>query len=331
MYGYEVHVVRYPIDKNAPFSLNDEPGIFFYNRKQLSESEIRQLYDKINPDAVLVSGWIDKSYNVLARDFKRAGKVVIAVVDNQWVGSLRQILFSKIGKYFLNQRFSRFWIPGTTQFEYMRKIGIDAKRLMVGYYSADSDLFLSRYQPSQTVPKKFVYVGRLLDIKGTPTLLSAIEIVNQTRHNDWQFSIIGSGVYEEEVKSFSIKYANVEYKPFLQPEDLARETASGGVFILPSNYDAWGVVVHEFAMLGYPLILSSMVGSRHYFVTPGYNGFIFESQNAESLAAAMLKVMKLDDHLLKKMSERSHLIGKTITTDAWAARFVEAVNSDHSS
>jgi glycosyltransferase involved in cell wall biosynthesis len=201
---------------------------------------------------------------------------------------------------------------------------------MVGYYSADSDLFLSRYKPLATVPKRFVYVGRLLDIKGTPTLLKALEILNQNGSAGWEFLIIGSGVYEQEVSRLCSLYPNVTHKAFMQPDQLAAETASGGVFILPSNYDAWGVVVHEFALMGYPLILSSMVGSRHYFVTAGYNGFVFESQNPESLANAMRKMISLNDDLLTKMSERSHLIGKTITTESWAARLVETVNSHYS-
>jgi len=329
LYGYEVHVVRYPLDKNAPFAVGRHENIIFYDRADLTKEGILDIYKKINPDAVLVSGWIDNDYIQLVKRFKQEGKMVVAVVDNQWVGSLKQKLFTTFGKFFLNQRFTHFWIPGMAQFEYLRRIGVDADKLMVGYYSADSDLFLSRYIPVSELPKRFIYVGRLLDIKGTPTLLDAIEKVNSRGNIDWEFLIIGNGSYEEQVRKLAEKYSNIQYKSFMQPDQLATETASGGVFILPSDYDAWGVVVHEYAMLGYPLILSSMVGSRNYFITPGYNGYIFKSRDAESLARTMEKIMSLNSGLLTEMSGRSHTIGRTITTEGWAARLHESIESHY--
>ena len=43
-------------------------------------------------------------------------------------------------------------------------------------------------------------------------------------------------------------------------------------FILPSKYEPWGVVVHEAACSGLPLILSDSVGSRNELLINNHNG-----------------------------------------------------------
>lgn len=330
LYNYEVHVVRYPLDANAPFHFEETANIRFYNRREMNQDSLEQLCSSLNPDCVLVAGWIDKAYNAILPNIKRSGKMVIGVVDNQWVGSLKQKVFLQIGRFFIAKRFTHLWVPGIYQFEYMRRAGIDGNRIMTGYYCADSDLFLPKYQDQPEIPQRFIYVGRLLDIKGTPTLIKAIEEVNAEGKLNWEFLIIGNGSYETAVQKLSDRYANVIYRPFMQPADLAKATADGGVFVLPSNYDAWGAVVHEYAMLGFPLVLSSMVGSRNYFVTPGYNGFIFKAEDAHSLANAFRKTMSLDKKELKMMSVRSHEIGRTLNTDAWACRLHESIEYHYS-
>jgi glycosyltransferase involved in cell wall biosynthesis len=329
LYNYEVHVVRYPLDKNAPFSFSEHRRIHFYDRQSYNKTGLESLFLKVDPQCVMVAGWTDKEYNAILPLIMRKGKIVIGVIDNLWIGSLKQIIFSKLGYIFLRKHFTKVWVPGVLQFDYMRKVGLTIDDIMTGYYSADSDLFLSRYQKPATVPKRFIYVGRLLDIKGTPTLLESIQIICSTVKSEWEFLIIGSGKYEDQARVLSSKFSNVQHKPFMQPDELAKETVRGGVFVLPSNYDAWGAVVHEFAMLGFPFILSSMVGSRNYFVTEGYNGYIFKAGNALSLADAMKRMMTLDDETLNKMSVRSNEIGRTQNTERWAAQLNSTIHSHY--
>lgn len=327
-YQYSIHVVRYPIDKNAPFVFLPSENITFYDKIELNSQTLWELYKQLNPSCVLVAGWIDKDYNRLLPKIKKEGKIVIAAIDNLWIGTPKQRIFATVGKAFIDKRFTHVWVPGIYQFDYMRKIGIPLNRILTNYYSADSDLFLSRYKPLDVIPKKFIYVGRLLEIKGTLTLIKAIEIFNESLKSEWQFIIIGNGKLEQDVKELSQKFSNVLHKSFMQPDQLSAEIADGGVFVLPSNYDAWGAVVHEHAMLGFPLILSSMVGSRNYFVTPGYNGYIFESKKPDVLAHTFKKFVNLHPDSLLKMSKRSHDIGKTINTEGWAARLHETIQ-DH--
>ena len=64
-------------------------------------------------------------------------------------------------------------------------------------------------------------------------------------------------------------------------------------------------------MSGKPLIVSSNVGAK-FLVNPGENGFVFESENAESLKFAIIQILdnrenlqKLGDNSRKKYLENA--------------------------
>ena len=79
------------------------------------------------------------------------------------------------------------------------------------------------------------------------------------------------------------------------------EVKKSGCFIVPSHWEPWGVVVHEFGLAGLPLILSNKVGARSTFLIDNYNGYTFKSKNNKSLQDAMLKIMNSSDKSLLKM------------------------------
>ena len=53
---------------------------------------------------------------------------------------------------------------------------------------------------------------------------------------------------------------------------LSTELNKGGVLVLPSISEKWGVVVHELASIGYPLLLSEACGSVFDLLIEGFNG-----------------------------------------------------------
>ncbi len=77
----------------------------------------------------------------------------------------------------------------------------------------------------------------------------------RSSNNDWKLILIGSGDMPEVDPSI------VEVKGFMKGPELAAESKRCGVFCLPSIYEPWGVVVHEFTMAGLPMICSDSVGA----------------------------------------------------------------------
>ena len=113
---------------------------------------------------------------------------------------------------------------------------------------------------------------------------------------------------------------------FMQPDNLIKEIIECGCFILPSNYEPWGVVVHEAATAGMPLILSDAVGARASFLVNGMNGYKFKSNSTEDLKKYMLKIINSDEKELIKKGELSFKLSQRITPETSAKNLLSIAN-----
>jgi glycosyltransferase involved in cell wall biosynthesis len=62
------------------------------------------------------------------------------------------------------------------------------------------------------------------------------------------------------------------------------------VFILPSSYEPWAVVVCEAAAAGLAIVASRIVGAAGELCREGVNGRLFTPGSVEELAQALLEV-----------------------------------------
>jgi glycosyltransferase involved in cell wall biosynthesis len=107
------------------------------------------------------------------------------------------------------------------------------------------------------------------------------------------------------------------------PEDLPRFFARADVFILPSRYDGWGVVVNQALGAGMPIICSDMVGAGRDLVEKDVNGAIFPNGNAGALADCMQRFIH-QPALIDNWGKASRKKALHWTPEAGAAKWVEA-------
>lgn len=320
LHGAEVHVVRWPINPEAPFQFSDHPGIIYHERKDYDTAGLLKLAREINPDAVYVSGWIDKPYLKVARHFFRSGKPVIAAFDTQWRGDFRQRVATWLSPFLFRRQFTHVWVPGMFQYEYARRLGFARERILTGMYSADTALFEAVYAPgvaakAQRYPHRILYVGRYLDYKGVLELYHAFKELSEEQPHDWELLLVGNGPLKDELK----ETPNIRFQDFVQPADLPKLAMEAGAFVLPSRRDAWGVVLHEFAAAGLPLISTDAAGAITAFVKEGYNGFVHRRNDKASLKTVFQDLIARSDDELREMGKRSHELSKQISPDTWAA------------
>ncbi len=313
----KVILVANPVDKLRPFKMEGNQKITEYSKFDLSENELWSLVEKHMPAAIVVSGWKDKKYlRIASKAKKKYGIPIICSMDNQWKGTFRQYMATAVAPFYLTSLFDYMWVPGMFQYEFVRRMGFRREQVKLGYYCAD----LTRFSPSKSVltdqvdiPHRFLYVGRFLPIKGTDLFGKAIGNLCRSMDHDWKFDFVGKGPLREAIPELPA----VNVYDFMQPEELAEFAAQGGVFVLPSISDQWGVVIHEFTALGYPMIVSDMVGAIAAFIREGYNGFIFPTQKVEELENALKKMIQLSPSTRLQMSERSKALSTAINHDMW--------------
>ncbi|MEA5503451.1 glycosyltransferase family 4 protein [Halotia wernerae UHCC 0503] len=106
---------------------------------------------------------------------------------------------------------------------------------------------------------------------------------------------------ELETKAESLGITDrVKFLGFVNQSQLPAIYRSSDLFILPSEYEPFGVVVNEAMLCGCPVIVSDQVGSRHDLVQHGINGFIYPCGNVDVLAE-ILQYILLEREQLKKM------------------------------
>jgi glycosyltransferase involved in cell wall biosynthesis len=59
------------------------------------------------------------------------------------------------------------------------------------------------------------------------------------------------------------------------------------VFVFPSRWDGWGMVLPEALAAGLPVIATDQIISAHEFIKDGANGFIVPAENPQALAEKM--------------------------------------------
>src|SRR5438105_3135225 len=85
----EVHIIRWPVNPEAPFQFNFPENIHVYEKNNYTAGELRRLAVSVSPDIVVCSGWRSFSYLRIAISFRNRIPVVLAM-DTQWTGDFRQ-------------------------------------------------------------------------------------------------------------------------------------------------------------------------------------------------------------------------------------------------
>lgn len=323
--GVKIHVVHWEVNKEAPFEFDADPAIVRYSRQDFNTDQLSDLIKDINPDALFISGWVDKGYMQVGKIFRRLLPVVL-VLDNPWQATLRQRIGVLIARLRFQKIYSHCWVPGQRQKEYARRLGFAESNIETGFYCADLPHFNEIYRQTITnkssdFPKRFLYVGRYLEFKGIFELWRAFRLFRKD-FPEWELWCVGTGdLFDQREESEGIRHFG-----FLQPTALQSIISECGVFVIPSQKEPWGVVVQEFAAAGFPLICSSKVGASENFLKEGVNGFYHESASVSQILTAMKNIAEKPQHQLVQMAEESHQLAQRINLPQWTDTLKKFVN-----
>lgn len=318
-FGVEVHVVRWDKKVLTPYVPPVVEGVSYYLRSSYSLDDLKQLLAQLNPDLVFTSGWMDKDYIRICEVAKGKGIPVVTSADTHWAGSWRQRIGTLYARIFFRRYFDFIMVPGAFQFEFARKIGFRSEQILFNFYSADVDFYSGIFHKyleakKSDYPRNILYLGRFAEVKNIGLLISVFEEVAKAG-SDWNLILIGNGPLENSIP----KSDRIKVHPFTSPQDLEGILAKTGIFCLPSKDEPWGVVVHEMASCGIPLLISDVCGAGHEFVRNGLNGFRFKSGDHESLREKMERLMSMNSEQLIRMGVQSNVISKHISPEGWAS------------
>ncbi|MDC3134057.1 glycosyltransferase [Bacteroidota bacterium] len=316
----DLYLVKYDTNKiQAPFQFDFNFPITKYNFKEFNFKKLNKLCNHINPDLILCAGWINKDYLRLCVKNKNSLKVL--GFDTPLKSTLKQYIKSFIFKMIYKNSFNYAFVPGFDQALLAIKMGFNKNEIIDGAYSCDYDYFnkigsIANKLKKINLPRRFLFVGRYVERKGLLDLWESFIQLQEESPNDWELWCIGTGhLYKNRIIHPKIKHFG-----FVQPNNLSSIVSATSVFVLPSHYEPWGVVVHEFASAGYPLILSDKVLSGNSFLKNEVNGFSFKSRNTRNLKDVLQKIISTKDDELLQMGKISIKLASKLTPKIWAKK-----------
>lgn len=135
---------------------------------------------------------------------------------------------------------------------------------------------------------RFLYCGQMVDRKGVDLLCQAFAgLVDQGLQVE--LSMVGRGPMDGQLRSMlpADAAARVHFHGFQKVDGLPGLFAQSDVFVMPSRYDGWAVVVNQAVASGMPVIATDAVGAAHDLVVPGHNGFRVAADSVSALSDAM--------------------------------------------
>ncbi len=317
--GAEVHVVSFPVNPEAPFDFDTRGAQCNYlRRNDFDEKSLLEYVRRLRPNAVVCSGWIDRTYVRTCAALRRSGVRTVLALDNPYPRTARGKAGLLRAKLLYKSSFDAAWVPGDPQVRYARALGFSAGAVYRGFYAADTERFarFAERRPADADAERFLYFGRYLDFKGIDDLWEAYGRLGKT---DWELWCAGTGArFETRPEMPGLRHFG-----FVQPDDLDTFVADGGVFVMPGRREPWGVALQEFAAAGLPLIATTAVGAATAFLQEGINGITVPPGNPTALHSAMKAMTEKTPEERRAMGRISYREALKVNKETWVRTALE--------
>ncbi|AXH35226.1 glycosyltransferase [Humibacter sp. BT305] len=229
--------------------------------------------------------------------------------DSQWRGNFKQLAGRILFRIARRAYYDWAFVPGDRQVRFARRLGFRADEIQRGSVPAHTDVFDRGVRLVRD--RAFLYVGRYVPEKGLDVLFAAYALYRERSDDPWELHLSGTG---PEVLP---RVPGIVDLGYLRPEEVAEAMCSASCFVLASRFEPWGVVLHEAATAGMPLIASEECGAASAFIVNGVNGAVVPTGDAKALAQAMLEISARSSEQLNQMSLISRALSLQSSPNIW--------------
>jgi glycosyltransferase involved in cell wall biosynthesis len=201
----------------------------------------------------------------------------------------------------------------------MQSIGIPEQRIVRTMHAVDNSWWASRaadadyreMRMSWNIPEQdivILFCGKLQPWKRPDDALHAF-MRAQLAHTWLVFA--GDGAMREQLELLASDLGvaqRVRFLGFQNQSQLPAVYNASNVLVLPSDYEAFGLVVNEAMACGCPAIISDRVGAKYDLVQHNVTGFVYPCGDIDMLVQVLVDILSDNDRLMR-MSElaRKHV------------------------
>jgi glycosyltransferase involved in cell wall biosynthesis len=141
--------------------------------------------------------------------------------------------------------------------------------------------------------------------------------------------LVGAGPFEADLRAKADRLGLAERVHFWgarPPETMPLFYALADVFVFPSLYDVWGLVLNEAMASRLPVVASTLAGATRDLVEEGITGLAVDPQDVPALAAALRRLI-MDPALRYRMgTAAAQVVEQKATIVHSAAAFLRAIH-----
>lgn len=175
------------------------------------------------------------------------------------------------------------------------------------------------------IDKKIVIaVGRFIPLKRYDCLLHGWKAMS----DDYLLLLIGGGEETENYRAIIKKYniRNVRLEKFHPKSELFEFYKASDIFVHPTSYDVWGLVVNEAMACGLPVVVSDHCIAGLELIKNGFNGYIVKMGNDSEMFHKINKVFENED-TYRMLSINALNTISSYTLEHMASMQIQAIDS----
>jgi len=149
-----------------------------------------------------------------------------------------------------------------------------------------------------------LYVGgsRLIRDKGFDVLVYAVAEISESARRRMKVVIVGTGTERESLEARARAFglsSCMAFENWMEPKQWETLVAAADVFVHPARFDAFGGGTLVAMANGVPVIGSACAGAVLERLVHGYNGLIFQGEDASELAKHMVRLLDESDERIR--------------------------------
>lgn len=234
------------------------------------------------------NGLVGAARQALATRKLRQWVIMETVEDSGWRGIFKRLEYNRL-TWQWRHRIEGVLATGHATPQWLINCGIDADRVFPFAYFLPERLARHALHFDPDAPFRFLFVGRLIELKQLDLLLNALATIAD---RTFQLTVVGSGPLEDKLQALADQQlpGRVHWLGGRPMDEIPTLMAGADRLVLPSRYDGWGAVVSEALMVGTPAICSDACGAAGVAQASGAGG-VFRAGDAQALAALLRQAL----------------------------------------